>query len=207
MTLRPHDLVRLTDPAVLVRDAPGWVPAALARTPWVVVRRSTPPTGCVSVGVRGDTRAQRHPLTVPQSSVREVLAPEDLAHLDLTGCRDLPALCALAEVRAHLDDCAMPWGPTGSVGFELATGAATVGPDSDVDLVVRAPLLTSALRQRLTALHGQLQGLDARVDCQVETARGAVALAELAELATSGSEVLVRSGTGPGLVPIGKLLA
>ncbi len=204
MTLRPHDLVRLADPAVLVGDAPGWVPAALAWTPWVVVRRSTPPTGCVSVGVRGDRRAQRHPLTVPESSVREVVAPEDVAHRDLTGCRGLPALSALAEVRAHLDACVMPWGPTGSVGFELATGAATVGPDSDLDLVVRAPLLTEAVHRRLTELHSRLQRLKVRVDCQVETARGAVALAEIA---ASGSEVLVKRGTGAALVPIGELLA
>jgi phosphoribosyl-dephospho-CoA transferase len=204
VTLRPHDLIRLRDPGGRVGDAPAWVRVALARMPWVVVRRSDPPTGFVAVGVRGDVRSHRYALTVPQTSVGAVLAPEDLADVDLGGRRDLPALRALAAARVHLDECAMPWGPTGSVGFELATGEATATRDSDLDLVVRVPVLTSPALQRLGELYGRLQGLDARVDCQIETGSGAVALAELA---TSGPEVLVKTSAGPGLVPIAELLA
>jgi phosphoribosyl-dephospho-CoA transferase len=98
----------------------------------------------------------------------------------------------------------MPWGPTGSVGFELATGAATATADSDLDLVVRAPLLTPRVLTRLVELHARLKGVSVRVDCQIETVGGAIALAELASAA---SEVLVKTNAGPTLVPVAELLA
>jgi phosphoribosyl-dephospho-CoA transferase len=204
MILRPHDLLRLTDPGGVADDLPAWVLTALARTPWVVVRRSDCPVGFVGVGVRGDDRSHRHALSIPHAAIGGVVSPEDLVTVDPVGRRELPALRALAEARAYLDDGAMSWGPTGSVGFELATGADTVTPDSDLDLRILAPVLTPRFLQRLTELHGRLQGLAARVDCHIETASGAVALAELASSAT---DVLVKTHTGPGLVPIAELLA
>ena len=87
---------------------------------------------------------------------------------------------ALRSVRTFLVEAEVPWGPTGSVGFELATGSPTASPDSDLDLLVRTPHLTSAVLSRLTALHDHFDRLDVRVDCQVETRTGAIALPELA---------------------------
>lgn len=37
----------------------------------------------------------------------------------------------------------MIWGPTGSVGFELASGVESVTAASDFDIVVRAPSFLS----------------------------------------------------------------
>ena len=201
MRLRPHDLIRLTEAAGWPDDAPAWVRTALATTPWVVVRRADAPAGSVAVGVRGADRSHRYALTIPSGLIGDVVEPEELAALD--GLRGSPAVYRLAAARTYLDECAMPWGPTGSVGFELATGAATVTPDSDLDLVVRAPVLNFRVLQRLRELAAALDDGPVRVDCQVETRGGAIALAEL----TSSPEVLMKTAFGPDLVRVAELLA
>lgn len=203
MIVRPHDLLRLLDPAAVASGAPDWVATALQRAPWVVVRRSSAPTGLVAVGVRGVDRSQRCALVVPHGMIGDVVAPEDLAELARRG--GAPAVRALADARACLDAAGMPWGPTGSVGFELATGVPTATAASDLDVVVRAPLLTPPVVRRLGELHDRLgNDVPVRVDCQVETTSGAVALAELV---TSPAEVLLKTTDGPHLVPIEKLSA
>ena len=202
MMLRPHDLLRLAEPARISVDVPGWVRTAVSTTPWVVVRRGDAPAGWVAVGVRGHDRAHRHALTISATQIADVATPEHLGACDLRAARDLPALRALAAARAHLEESGLPWGPTGSVGFELATGTPTVTPVSDLDLTVRAAAVTPAVLQRLTALEARLRSIPTRVDCQIETSIGAVALAELV---SARSEVLVRSARGAALVPIAEL--
>lgn len=192
---RPHDLLRLSDAAApsLPGDAPGWTRDALLAAPWVVVRRGTAPAGLIPVGIRGTTRYQRYPWWVTADQVHHTVTPEDLSLGDLPVSRDLPALRTLAAIRTTLYDMDVHWGPTGSVGFELATGILAATGGSDLDLVVRAPPDPALL----VALHHRLTGLDARVDCQVETRWGAVALAEMV---SKCGEVLVRTATGPLLV-------
>jgi phosphoribosyl-dephospho-CoA transferase len=199
---RPHDLLHLTEQGAVSDEAPAWVRHAVARTPWVVVRRSRAPEGFVAVGVRGANRSQRYPMMLPHSMFSDVIAPEDLAAVGAE--RDAPALRGLAVARAHLDACAMPWGPTGSVCFELATGAATVTPDSDLDVLVRAAVLTPRVMQGLGELHERLRTVSVRVDCQVETAGGAIALGELM---SASSRVLVKTSAGPDLMTRTELLA
>lgn len=181
---RPHDLLRLrrAEPPV---DAPAWVPDALRVTPWVVVRRAVADDGLVGVGVRGRERWQRYAWTAPVDAVVETVTPEMLAHA--TPTRDLPVFRALRSVRPILDGVC--WGPTGSVGFELATRTRAATATSDLDIVVRQPIPN---------LYELLTTLDVRVDCQVETQWGAVALAELA---SGADDVLVRTPTGPILHP------
>jgi phosphoribosyl-dephospho-CoA transferase len=87
----------------------------------------------------------------------------------------------------------LAWGPTGSVGFELATGAAVAGPASDLDVVVRAPEPWSFARAR--ELADDLARLPVRVDTQLDTPSGAIALAEYA----CGGRVLLRTPDGPKL--------
>jgi len=131
---------------------------------------------------------------VAMDDVREVVPPESLARM--TSCRELPALRTLECVRPLLDGTGLVWGPTGSVGFELATGHATATRDSDLDLLVRAGDVRSAF-PRLAGLHFGLRCADGRVDCQVETSSGAVALAELVD---GHPDVLMRTSNGPRLV-------
>lgn len=195
--LRPHDLVRLARPLKAVpRDAPEWVATALRAAPWVVVRRVVTSPGRVAVGVRGTARAQRFAMHIPDATVTEVLSPEALAVRAADMKPVLPAARALRAAAPLLDEAGLPWGPTGSVGFELASGLRTVSPTSDLDLLLRSTRLPA--RTTLMRLHVALRRLPARVDCQVETDDGAIALGELL---SGAPDVLVRTPTGPRLIP------
>jgi phosphoribosyl-dephospho-CoA transferase len=201
---RPHDLLRLAgDHDALPVDAPSWARASLTRTPWVVVRRANPPDGQVAVGVRGLLRPQRFAMTLPSTAVEQIVAPERLCADGPPADRDLPAFAALRTVRSYLSSSGLWWGPTGSVGFELATGHHTVTDDSDLDVILRVGDINASLLQQLSALQGKLSSAVARVDCQVETPAGAVALAEIA---SSHPRVVVRTVAGPCLLNSAELV-
>lgn len=188
MSVRPHDLLRLSTP-VRPAAAPGWVAAALAEVPWVV-RRATAGPGLIPVGVRGRTRADRFAFDLDALAVADVVRPEDLVPSSAP-CGP-PALVALERARTVLE--ATVWGPTGSVGFELATGWSTVTPDSDLDLIIRAVTLPPL--EELRRVH---RDLPAHADCLIETPDGALALAEL----VSGTRrALLRTAAGPRLVSV-----
>ena len=130
MGLRPHDLVRLADPDAVaaVPGTPAWVGEALARAPFAVVRRCRPAAGMVPVGLRGRTRSERFAAEVPAAAIVGRVTPEELARERTWESAPrravVPALAALAAAAARLDALGLPWGPTGGVGFELATGSA-----------------------------------------------------------------------------------
>jgi phosphoribosyl-dephospho-CoA transferase len=105
------------------------------------------------------------------------------------------ALKALDEVESILAAYRLVWGPTGSVGFELASGAPTVTPESDLDIVIRAPRRLSVRSAR--SLCEWLARLQVHVDAQLETPDGAVSLSEYAR---GHVPVLQRTLYGPRLV-------
>jgi phosphoribosyl-dephospho-CoA transferase len=193
--LRPHDLLRLPAEArrLLPVDAPPWAALALSTAPWVVVRRAVAPDALIAVGVRGHDRAERYAFLIGTQSVRDVVTPEQL--VAIAPARTLPALGVLTSVR---EICmGLRWGPTGSVGFELATGLPTVSATSDLDVVVRTQMWDGDVVKRLAAVHTALARLNVRVDCQVEIPDGAIALAELA---SASDDIMVRTTFGPRLV-------
>jgi phosphoribosyl-dephospho-CoA transferase len=98
-----------------------------------------------------------------------------------------------------LNQLGLPWGPIGSVGFELATGQAATSPDSDLDLIVRVPDLQPATVDGLWSLHdSHFRHLSARVDCLVEGPAGTIGMTELA----SGARALtVTSRPRPQIRP------
>jgi phosphoribosyl-dephospho-CoA transferase len=198
--VRPHDLLRLANGAGLCYEgsAPAWMPASLSRTPWVVVRRARTPAGLIPVGARGRTRAERFAALLAPDAVVARVTPEDLAAA--RGWRhmlraqwegSLQVLDAVDELFASLG---LAWGPTGSVGFELATGVGAAGTASDLDVVVRAPEPWTLENAREIADH--LNRLPARVDAQLDAPIGAVTLAEYAR----GGRVLLRTPDGPRLI-------
>jgi phosphoribosyl-dephospho-CoA transferase len=198
--VRPHDLLRLAKGAKLRYEepVPGWVPARLARTPWVVVRRVRTPSALIPVGVRGSTRSERFAAFLSPTDVVARVSPEDLAAArgwrHAFRGRGLGAVRVLEAVDELFTFLGLAWGPTGSVGFELATGAAVAGPASDLDVVVRAPKPWSRTRAR--ELTDGLARLPVRVDTQLDTPSGTVALTEYAR----GGRVLLRTPDGPRLV-------
>lgn len=188
---RPHDLLRLSR---VDGAAPQWVQAALSATPWVVVRRAEAPAGMIAVGVRGGRRAERYAMTVAAEDATETVPPEELAW---RASRRVPAMRALDGIRAAVDRTGLRWGPTGSVGFELATGVPTATEESDLDLVVRVGRLTAEVLCTLSAMEQVFTTQAARIDCQIDTDCGAVALAELL---ADQPEILMRTATGPQLI-------
>ncbi|SAK68225.1 Phosphoribosyl-dephospho-CoA transferase [Caballeronia arationis] len=198
LDLRPHDLLRLVPDAPAFADAPAWVADALARAPWVVVRRAPRLDAAIPVGVRGSTRSERFGTWLHPRDVASVIAPEDLRS-PASSRSTLPAFALLRAVAPLLDATGCVWGPTGSAGFELASGVATVTPASDLDLVMRAP--EPLARERAAALFDTLSNAArhaaTRIDVQIETRDAAFSLGEFAR---PNLRVMLRCADGPKLV-------
>jgi phosphoribosyl-dephospho-CoA transferase len=108
----------------------------------------------------------------------------------------MPALGALEAIAHQWEALEWPWGPTGSVGFELATGVPATRPGSDLDLLIRAPEPLS--RRDAVLLVKAADHLEAAVDIQMETPFGSVALREFAS--PSSKWLLMKRSIGPALV-------
>jgi phosphoribosyl-dephospho-CoA transferase len=91
------------------------------------------------------------------------------------------------------------WGPTGSTAFELATGVPTVHASSDLDVLMRAPAPVPAdeAHALLHQFESCAETAGIRVDVQLETPAGGVALAEWAR---HKPRTLVKRADGPCLI-------
>ncbi|ODP26797.1 Malonate decarboxylase holo-[acyl-carrier protein] synthase [Paenibacillus nuruki] len=208
LSIAPHDLLQLNSRWREVEadhDLPEWVLRSLEHTPWVVVRRAPALEGQIAVGVRGKERHLRQALTIPDHLVVQQVTPEQLLQSSLSPdhrsiakerWHTMPALQVLEQLAVSWKSYDLHWGPAGSTGFELATGMPTLTMTSDLDIVLRctsflAPVLAEQLLE-------QTLDLPVRVDVQIETPYGAVALSEWARPATD--QVLMRTLQGPLLV-------
>ncbi|MGF6817262.1 phosphoribosyl-dephospho-CoA transferase [Paraburkholderia atlantica] len=198
---RPHDLLRLRRLDSL-DDEPAWVRDAFERAPYAVVRRAFVAEGFVAIGVRGAERQQRYGTWAQADDIVGIVSPESLAQARPDPERDaLPSFVALLSLQSDRSGplSGFVWGPTGSTGFELATHTPTVNEASDLDLLIRVP---EPLGLNVAgALVEQLQTLSARVgvriDAQLETPAGGVALAEWA---AGKARVLARHASGPRMI-------
>ncbi|MPW20294.1 malonate decarboxylase holo-ACP synthase [Paraburkholderia sp. CNPSo 3157] len=197
-----HDILRLHRLEAFDNE-PAWVRDAFARTPFVVVRRAQVAPGFVAVGVRGAARNERYGTWARCNDIEAVVKPEALLSASTLAAdrHALPALVALDALRSDSPSMldTFTWGPTGSVGFELATFKPTVTSTSDLDLLIRIPNhFPRDEAQRLQALldtHAGSAGI--RIDAQLETPAGGVALAEYA---SGKARVMTRDANGPRLV-------
>ncbi|MBV6751094.1 malonate decarboxylase holo-ACP synthase [Pseudomonas chlororaphis] len=192
--LLPHDLLWGLTPAQLPEDAPGWVAEALGLGQPVVVRRALTASDQVPVGVRGVLREQRFATLMPRALVERCVRPESLIDIEVCA-QDWPALQALHYLRPLLNASGLVWGVSGSAGFELATGLPTLHQQSDLDLILRVPQTLS--RRQANGLLQQLDNPFCRVDLQLQTPLGAVALVEWAGTA---QRVLLKQASGVQLV-------
>jgi len=190
----PHDLLWGLTPAQLPANAPGWVAEGLNLGQPVVVRRALTASDQVPVGVRGVLREQRFATLMPRALVERCVRPEALIDIEVCA-QDWPALQALHYLRPVLNASGLVWGVSGSAGFELATGLPTLHQQSDLDLILRAPQALS--RRQADGLLQQLDNPFCRVDLQLQTPLGAVALAEWAGTAR---RVLLKRSDGAQLV-------
>lgn len=188
-----HDLLWGMTPAQLPADAPWWAVESLSAGQPVVVRRALSADGFVAVGVRGVSREQRLAAFMPVDSIACRVSPEALCHVECE--RDLPVMQALRQLRPMLDDCGWIWGVSGSVGFELASGFAAMHAASDLDLILRTPQMVS--RNQARELVAFFDRAACRVDMQLQTPFGAVALREWA---SGSARVLLKNAHQASLV-------
>jgi phosphoribosyl-dephospho-CoA transferase len=193
---RPHDLLWVEDAAGIsaVEPLPGWATTEWLHRAPVVVRRENAGPGRIPVGLRGATRSERCMAYLAPHAVLRGVSPEDLAAgrawQDHAG--DIPAMAALAALAPALDATGLAWGPTGGVGFALASGLPVLRRDSDLDLVLRAPApLTTNQREMLASLR-VLESC--RLDIQIDTGYGAFAFAEWM---SGHRRVLLKTDLGP----------
>jgi len=191
-----HDLLQI-DPASLTSGSvaePSWVRETLIACPWVVVRRAQAPLGQIAVGVRGANRSERWGAFYDERLVHKIVKPEQLIHAGQVSNDALrtPALRALRQASERWEGVALPWGPTGSVGFELASGRRVTTEASDLDLVIRAFRRINV--EEAQSLLDCTIGLEAKVDVRVETMVCGFSLAEY--LRSPCAPILLRYAEG-----------
>ena len=194
-----HDLLQIDRPSLMCAGEPSWVRQTLLECPWVVVRRANAPPDLIAIGVRGNARSERWATFCEERLVRKVVRPEELLLRSRTS-NDVPrtpALRALLEMNARWADLALPWGPGGSVGFELASGRKVTTEASDLDLVIRAS--QPIAHEQARSLLNRTVGLEAKVDVRVETPVCGVALEEY--VLASPANILLRY---PDVVRLGE---
>jgi phosphoribosyl-dephospho-CoA transferase len=191
-----HDLLQINRPSLSSECAtePSWVGRTLLDCPWVVVRRAQAALGLIAVGVRGETRSERWAAFCEKSLVSKNVRPEELLVCNSTSKDFLrtPALRALQEMRERWVDLTLPWGPAGSVGFELVSGRRVTTEASDLDLVIRARERIFVEEARV--LLDRTIGLEAKVDVRVETPVCGFSLEEY--VSASSAKILLRYPDG-----------
>jgi len=197
MSPQTHDLLWGLQAEALDSQTPDWVLEVLQQHRPVVVRRALSHGGLIAVGVRGGRRDQRHACWLAEAAITQRRTPEQLREALLTA-KNAPnesVLQMLVQIAPFMEALGQPWGVTGSAAYQLATGLVVLHPDSDLDLLVRTPEPFS--RQQAALLLARLERLACRVDVQLETPAGAIALREWAG---SAAQVLLKSAKGPSLV-------
>ena len=194
-TLRPHDLIWLNARDALEDVTESWVDTVWHSGLPVVVRRDVDAQGRIPVGVRGMKRDQRAAGWVKAGAVVRVCSPESL--VDPLALLRSPFISQPpVQVALLLAQQAWPWtwGITGSTGYALATGIPVIHADSDLDLLIRAPLPISP--DALTTWQSRLSRALCRADTQVDTPEGGFALAEWLR----DGKTLLKTRRGPRLV-------
>lgn len=189
---RAHDLLWGMPLTALPGGAPHWALQGVASGQPVVVRRAACADGWVAVGVRGLRRDQRLGTQMRLADIQRLQSPEALRW---QAASQWPALQALVAVAPLLETTGLAWGPTGGVGYQLATGIGVLHLASDLDLIVRTP--HPLARAKARELLDVLNCAPCRIDVQLETPAGAVALREWAG---SARRVLLKSPLGARLV-------
>lgn len=200
-SLRTHYLLKI-DPAAISFGNSSFdvsVPASVRReleeTNFVVVRRELITESWVPIGIRGRERFQRWAAWYPRYAIQQIVKPMDLlAKVTTANDRDVsPPRRALRSLMNAWQSLTYPWGPAGSLGFEVATGRQTTTMRSDLDVVIYAdePLSRRDAQRLLAAA----DDLEVTVDIRIETPTCGFSLTEYATSPTK--TILLRTVAGP----------
>lgn len=191
--LQAHDLLWGMTVDQLDGSAPIWAIEAMQAGHPVVVRRAITDSAMVAVGIRGKARHQRYATQMPKAAIIRCVSPEQLVNIDLQAFPHLQQrLVGIANVMEYF---AVQWGYAGSVGFELATGIRVVHAQSDIDLIMRMPNYVD--KQLAHQMLIQLEETTEKVDVQLQTPHGGVALKEWAR---GSNKILLKSSHAAVLV-------
>jgi phosphoribosyl-dephospho-CoA transferase len=195
-SVRTHDLLEI-DANELISghgSAPEWVEEVLRRSPFVVVRRGRVTDQEIPVGVRGPERNQRWPTFCHPKLVRSILTPPHLlaGNIPIARAKAIPALRAFDLLKDRWLRLGRPWGPGGSVGFELATGNLVANEQSDLDIVIYAD--TRMTVDEAKSLWAHTMDISAVADIRVETPVCGFSLAEYAQAGSAA--ILLRTPVG-----------
>ena len=196
---RPHYLLAV-DPKQLIESiykyssVPEWIEEQIRTTPFVVVRRGLATGQEIPIGVRGKERNQRWAASCNPALVKSITTPWQLLTRPISTSRAnaTPALRTLDLLKERWMDLDHPWGPGGSIGFELATGTHVVKPESDLDIVIYAERHITA--DEAKSVCARAMDLPATVDIRVETPVFGFSLREFAS--QSPAAILLRAPSG-----------
>jgi phosphoribosyl-dephospho-CoA transferase len=195
-SVRAHDLLEIDAEQLICVDAsaPKWVEEGLRKNPFVVVRRGLATEQRIPIGVRGAERNQRWAAFCYPTLVKSIITPSQLLRCTVPTSRGnaIPSLRALALLKDRWRDLDRPWGPGGSVGFELATGNHVAKLGSDLDIVIYAE--NRMMADEANSLCARAMNLPAMVDIRVETPVCGFSLREFAS--ESPATILMRAPNG-----------
>jgi phosphoribosyl-dephospho-CoA transferase len=198
-SIRTHYFLEIRAKQLISADisAPEWVEEALRKSPFVVVRRGRVTEQEIPVGVRGPERNQRWETFCHPKLVRSILTPPQLlaGNISIARAKAIPALRAFKLLKDRWLRLGRPWGPGGSVGFELATGNLVANERSDLDIVIYAD--TRMTVDEAKSLWAHAMNLSAVADIRVETLVAGFSLAEYAR--ASVTRILLRTPNGHAL--------
>jgi phosphoribosyl-dephospho-CoA transferase len=190
--------------AIGVRGAQRNERWAGACRPDLIRKTLTPPmllsrlvtASCPDPATRQDRATRPDPATCadPATSLDRASGPDPAARADA-----IPAVRTLALLVDRWKDFDSPWGPGGSVGFELATGHPVATSQSDLDVVIYAE--SRMTLDEASALCESAQGLPAVVDIRVETPLCGFSLTEYANRAPAPILLRFACGTVLGADP------
>jgi len=170
-SVRTHDLLEIDAKQLLSSQAsaPKWVEGELRESPFTVVRRGLAPGNQIPIGVRGTERNQRWATFCHPKFVKNILTPSQLltCAIPISRANAIPGLRALDLLKERWMHFVLPWGPGGSVGFELASSRHAAKPSSDLDIVIYAEKRMTAEEAKSVCDHAM--NLPAVVDIRVET--------------------------------------
>lgn len=173
---------------------PMWATEFVERTPYVVVKRGEEKTGMVPIGIRGITRQQRFGCYMNLDNISQVYKPYELLEFK-SNCGLWNKVASLLPGIFETYKDRVTYGPTGSVGFELATGFKATTISSDLDLLIQTeePLEVEIAKKILV----QLLKINIKMDITLGISMGYVALEEYCN---GQAPYLVKTNYGERLV-------
>ena len=195
-SVRTHDLLEIDAKQFIFShtSAPQWVEEDLPKIPFVVVRRGLATGQEIPIGVRGTERSQRWAAFCHPKLVKSILTPPQLLSRTIVTSRAdaISALRALNLLKGRWKDLIPPWGPGGSIGFELASGSHVAKPESDLDIVIYGERRMTA--DEAKSVCDRAMHLPAAVDIRVESPVCGFSLREFA--GQSPAAILLRAPSG-----------